>query len=180
MDESLQHAMQRLPAVREWIQGTLRQHKADARPASELGFERLPLYFPSGLLDKAHVVLIEQVPTVPMTSLGLPELAAFEHMNPIGITYDNTCFVRESCSGIESLHFHELIHVVQWRHLGFDSFIIAYAAGLVLYGYDEHPLEVQACRHERRFNELEDPYDAEREASEELPCIVDSLMSGGL
>jgi len=39
-------------------------------------------------------------------------------MNAMGITYLDTFFSREEGRGNESLHFHELVHVLQWQLLG--------------------------------------------------------------
>jgi len=37
--------------------------------------------------------------------------------------------------GRESLHFHELIHIVQWRVLGPEGFLAMHADGLTHFGY---------------------------------------------
>jgi hypothetical protein len=44
----------------------------------------------------------------------------------------------------ETIHFHELIHVVQWRTLGPEQFLFIYANGLERFGYLNSPLEVMA------------------------------------
>ncbi len=47
-----------------------------------------------------------------------------------GITYLDTLSVKRELAEQEPLHFHELIHVVQWRLLGPERFLAAYADGL--------------------------------------------------
>ena len=44
----------------------------------------------------------------------------------------------------EGLYFHELMHVVQWRMLGPERFLAAYADGLEKFGYRNSPLEAMA------------------------------------
>lgn len=51
----------------------------------------------------------------------------------------------------EELHFHELVHVVQWARLGVDNFLLAYGLGLLLSGYAQSPLEQMAYELQRHF-----------------------------
>ena len=44
----------------------------------------------------------------------------------------------------EAIHFHELIHVIQWRLLGPEDFLKSYANGLDEFGYENSPLEKMA------------------------------------
>ena len=53
----------------------------------------------------------------------------------------------------ESLHFHELIHILQWNELEADKFILAYALGLLEFGYSDSPFE-------RIAYELQDKFDS--------------------
>ena len=48
-------------------------------------------------------------------------------------------------------HFHELVHVVQWEHLGPEKFLLAYGAGLVRFGYERSPLEQMAYVFQANF-----------------------------
>jgi hypothetical protein len=50
--------------------------------------------------------------------MGLVRFADFGCMEMAGITYLDTFFVRADQAWDESLHFHELVHVVQWRLVG--------------------------------------------------------------
>jgi hypothetical protein len=68
-----------------------------------------------------------------------------------GITYKNTFFVNQNLL-TESLHFHELVHVVQWERLGADNFLLAYGAGLIQFGYEQSPLEKMAYRLQKEFD----------------------------
>ena len=68
----------------------------------------------------------------------------------------------------ERLHFHELIHVVQWRLLGPETFLAAYAAGLETFGYRESPLEIMAYNAEASFCQSDQLFDAENLVAEQL------------
>jgi hypothetical protein len=136
------HSM--LPKVREWIEKTLEENKTHAVPVIDLAFPRLEKVFPLNLLSKAKVVVVTgKVPFPPLSRMGLPELAQMENMAMDGITYVDTFFVN-CLHQTESLHFHELVHVVQWERLGVDNFLLAYGIGLMLFGYQNSPLEEMA------------------------------------
>ena len=47
--------------------------------------------------------------------------------------------MRQDQVQFERLHFHELIHVVQWLTLGPERFLMAYADGLERFGYSQKP-----------------------------------------
>jgi hypothetical protein len=132
------------PRVIGWIRATLAAHERHARSVASAGFARLPRYFSDELLAGARFVAVDRVPTPPLAALGLGRFAVFEPIDPDGITYLDTFFVRHGRATDEGLHFHELIHVVQWRLLGPESFLAAYAAGLETFGYRDSPLERMA------------------------------------
>jgi hypothetical protein len=76
--------------------------------------------------------------------------AAHQNRSFDGITFKDTFFVREDRQS-ESLHFHELVHVVQWARLGPDKFLLAYAVGLAQLGYEKSPLEQMAYDLQAQF-----------------------------
>ena len=71
--------------------------------------------------------------------MGLSRFAAFEQGNFDGITYEDRYFIKRTVMTEETLHFHELIHVIQWRLLGPAGFLAAYANGLDEFGYEKQP-----------------------------------------
>ena len=103
---------------------------------------------------------------------GPGAFAAFETPPMSGITYLDTYFLLPDAAGDESLHFHELIHVVQWQALGPKDFLLAYAAGLVEQGYLESPLERIAFYHQRRFDSAELPYPVESEVRRQTLALL--------
>jgi len=155
------------PGLIGWIRGTLAAHAAHARPVASAGFERLPHYFSENLLASAKFVAVDQVPTPPLQELGLSRFAAFLLNDPDGITYLDTYFVRRVRATDEALHFHELIHVVQWLLLGPEYFLGAYAAGLEGFGYRDSPLERMAYDAQSAFATGQ-VFDAEKLVAQKL------------
>ena len=150
-----------LPTVREWIEKTLEENKTHAVPVIDLAFPWLEKVFPLDLLSKAKVVVVTgKVPFPPLSRMGLPELAQMENMAMDGITYVDTFFVNH-LRQTENLHFHELVHVVQWERLGVDNFLFAYGVGLMQSGdlyqtfedvYLNSPLEQMAYSLQEGFD----------------------------
>jgi len=113
-----------------------------AKRVSTLPFTRLKYFYSAGTLESAFCIVTDVVPVPPLTQLGLPGFESFERMTANGITYQDLYFVRRDHAADESLHFHELVHTVQWRHLGAEKFIEAYALGYLNAGnYEGNPFE---------------------------------------
>ncbi len=135
----------KLPLVRGWIDRTLAEHGNRARPVTSYGFPRLGAFYSGDLLKAAKVIEIDRVPAPPLAMLGLDGFGEFESGTYAGITFLDTYFVQSGEALRESLHFHELVHVVQWRHLGAERFQMAYALGYLQGGaYRANPLEAMA------------------------------------
>jgi hypothetical protein len=157
---SINFLRQKLPEVKAWIDRTLGAHAADARPVASLGFKRLGDYYPAALLESAKVVAVREVPKLPLGRMGLSGFEEFERLEAAGITYRDTYFVRAKLSGDESLHFHELVHVMQWTSLGMDDFILGYALGHQRHGYGNNPFERTAYDLQERFERGEAGFNA--------------------
>lgn len=141
-----------LPDVRRWIDAYLDSHAGQARAVSSLGYQRLAACFPKEVLDRAKVVTVPRVPFPPVDRFGLPEFGGMQQMSFAGITFKDTFFVQQGQES-ESLHFHELIHVIQWGRLGVDNFLLAYGLGLIQFGYEQSPLEKMAYTLQRSFEQ---------------------------
>ncbi len=78
-------------------------------------------------------------------------------------------FLSAKDAGKESLHFHEMVHVLQGQHLGPDRFIAAYAAGYLLAGgYRQNPLEVMAYDLQGQFDAGFELFDVAAEVGRRL------------
>lgn len=149
------------PLIAGWIKMTLAHHAAAARPIASFGFGRLPLYYGETILTSAKVVVVPKVPVPPLSTMALSRFSELEEMNAGGITYLDTYFVRADHSHSESLHFHELVHVIQWGMLGPERFLALYADGMERCGYRNSPLEVMAYDLQARFDQESQPFNAE-------------------
>jgi hypothetical protein len=157
-----------LPVIQAWIQQTLDKHAHERLALSSFTFARLRQYFSPEFLSAARVVPTDLLPVPPLSALGLEEFADFETQPISGITYKETYFLLRSAAATdESLHFHELVHVVQWEVLGPKDFLLLYAQGLAESGYRESPLEAMAYDHQRRFDTGESPYSVEAEVTQQ-------------
>ena len=157
MDKDAMDALSRtlgvfLPQVEGWIDHYVDRHAAEARTIASLQFPRLPACFSPATLQEAKVVRTGKIEKPPLSQLGLAGFDAFERMGISGITYKNVFFINPALARDESLHFHELIHVIQWRVAGVKNFILAYALGLMEFGYRDSPLEAMAYDLQARFD----------------------------
>ena len=133
-----------------------------AQTVASRGFSRLPRYFTEKTLASAKVVLVDPLPIPPLSSMGLARFADFERGNFDGITYLDTFFLKPTQSNNENVHFHELVHVIQWRLLGPDRFLFLYANGLECSGYRQSPLEAMAYDAEAAFASSTDIFNVEK------------------
>jgi hypothetical protein len=106
-----------------------------------------------------------------MKKARLRRFKEFERGDFDGITYLDTYFLKRRIAHDESLHFHELIHVVQWRLLGAEFFIALYAGGLDKFGYRNSPLEKIAYDAQELFDRSTAVFDAEKFVSDRLSAL---------
>jgi hypothetical protein len=151
MRDLLERTNRGLPAVRTWIDALLAEHPSQTTSFADLGFTRLPQYFPEQVLRETRRVRVARVPIPPLSEYGLPELLLVENMGVSAITFKDVCFVHESVTS-ESIHFHEVVHAIQWRTLGVDDFVLTYGVGLLQYGYAHCPFEAMAFDLQSQFD----------------------------
>jgi len=167
----LDYLREKLPQVEEWIDETLRRHETQAVTVQSMKFPRLPLFFTDDELVEARVVVVEEVPVIPLSAMGLTMFQGFEKASYKGITYRETYFIEAVNARFEAIHFHEMVHVVQWRMLGTGHFLLAYAEGFLEHGYYGNPLEKMAYEHQQRFIQYNEPYPVSKAMSQEIAVI---------
>jgi hypothetical protein len=170
--------LEKVPLIKQWITTTLEKHKLYARPVANLNFSNLPLYYSKRILNSAKIVTVDKIPIPPFSEMGLGELENlnnFENGSYAGVTYIDTYFLLRNCIASELLHFHELVHIIQWEHLGIDKFLLTYGTGILQYGYIDSPLEVMARKYEEFFNQKTPFYDIENSVRKELDKIVSDI-----
>ncbi|WP_333653791.1 hypothetical protein [Dissulfurispira sp.] len=174
------YLIEKLPLVCAWIEETLNHHTPNSCSVKDFvsiqKFHRLPHYFTDGFLSRAKVVLVEKVPKPPLSSMGLSMFESFEKADVAGTTYKDTYFIKRQNCFDESLHFHELVHVVQWDYLGIEKFLLAYALGLINHGYVNSPLEVMAYGLQQYFIQNPGLFAVEDIIRSELDTIMPSIL----
>jgi hypothetical protein len=141
-----------VPRTIAWIDAYLRTHAVGARSVHSLDNPRLAASFPEALLRRTKTATLDSIDYPPIESFGLPEFVDTDPESRHGITFKDTYFVRRDMES-ESLHFHELVHVVQWERLGPERFLLAYGVGLAMHDYRESPLEAMAYSLQQKFYE---------------------------
>lgn len=147
---------------------TLKAHAPYARSISDFGFHEIPKYFSKETLASVKIIAINKIPVPPLTEMGLNQLGDFEKGNYAGITYLDTYFLLSQEVHNEALHFHELCHIVQWKCLGVDKFLMVYALGLLQNGYYNSPLEVMAYEYQAMFEKRGTPFNIEKQIIDKL------------
>ena len=157
-----------LSDIQKWIEHTLVEHEAQMQPVAAAQFERLNQYYPESVLQRVQRVIVDRCPIPPLTITGIPQLAEIENWDIKGIPWVNTIFIRRDLAGWDAVHFHELLHVIQWENLGTERYLTAWAIGTVNRGYRDNPLEEMAFRHQLRFETDKTPYDVISEVTDEI------------
>src|SRR5262245_18919655 len=139
-----------VPRVRTWLEALRTHYAGESQPVAALGFPRLARYFSQAVLDATRVVVVSKIPFPPIVDLGI-EFAELAQMGLSAVTFDDTIFVHRAFRN-ETIHFHELVHVVQWRAIGVQPFMLTYGLGLIERGYAHSPLEAMAYDLQSQFD----------------------------
>jgi len=122
-----------------------------ARPIAPEYIRQLQGFFPADVLSLVRVVrgrASEPAFYPQLRAMGIRNAPAFSEM--AGITFQDIVVHVEPLS--LPLLFHELVHAVQYKHLGLEGFAERYVRGFLSGGsYEEIPLEKQAYELEGRF-----------------------------
>lgn len=172
MNPDSQELLLSISRIRDWIEEYLKAQQERRVPIDSMGFPRLPQFFSPGLLSGSYVVSVDRVDLPPLSGFGLQGFSFFESQEYSGITYKDTYFLVHSRINDESLHFHELIHVIQWDELGPDMFLLLYGLGLFEQGYRKSPLERNAFSLQKSFREGRDLARAETTVRQHCRYLV--------
>jgi hypothetical protein len=162
--------------VQKWIVHTLAEHEAQMEPIVAAQFERLEGYYPNTLLHRIQRVIVDRCPIPPLAITGIPQLVEIETWDIKGIPWKNTIFIRRNLADWDAIHFHELLHIIQWEYLGTENYLTAWAIGTITRGYRDNPLEEAAFRHQLRFETEDKPYDVVKEVIAEISQWPDSAF----
>lgn len=138
-----------------WVNDTNLAHGAQAHSCSQLNTHFSGFFSPS-LLENSQFVIVDTLPSPPaalVARLGLSGEGLSELLSPnaVGLTLGNTYYLKPKVAAQLRVHFHELVHVLQWRALGSTAFIQRYMSEVIKYGYRQAPLEEKAYGFEDQF-----------------------------
>jgi hypothetical protein len=154
--------------VKKWIRQMLAEHEAQMQPVAAAQITKLEAYYPNDLLQRVQRVIVDRCPVPPLAKIGIPQLTEIENWDFKGIPWENTIFIRRELASWAAVHFHELLHIVQWECLGTDRYLTAWAIGTITRGYRDNPLEEMAFRHQLRFETEDTPFDVVKEVAAEI------------
>jgi len=122
-----------------------------AQPIAAIDMRLLQPFFPADVLDAVRVIrgrAAEPSFYSRLRAMGIRNAPPFSDM--AGVTFHDVLIHVEPIT--RSLLFHELVHAVQYKHLGMQEFANRYVRGFLTGGsYEEIPLEKQAYELEARF-----------------------------
>ncbi len=132
-----------LHRLEQWIDKTNLDHK-DQRISCSKFYNEFKGFYPLEFLENSYFVVVDSIPKPNFPELRQLGLGDFIDIEGNGITYKNTYYIQSYLVSALRLHFHELVHVAQWDHLGAIPFIERYITEIQTLGYDESPLEKMA------------------------------------
>jgi hypothetical protein len=146
---------QQVQQLTDWLAAYIREQRTcfreNARPIPPDHATTLQAFFPQDILSQVRVVrgTVSQPSFYPqLRAIGISNAPPFSDM--AGITFQDVVVHVEPLT--KALLFHELVHVVQYKHLGLIGFAERYVRGFLSGGsYEEIPLEKQAYGLEDRF-----------------------------
>ena len=128
-------------------------------------------YFPEEFLASSYYVVVPQMPVPAYQFLEENGLVDLFNRDLEGLTLYDTYYVRPHIKGNARLHFHELVHVAQWKYLGVEGFVARYMDELMTDGYDDMLLERMAYEFEEQFAREGPVFD--------VPSTVESVLTNG-
>ncbi len=143
--------------IENWIDETIEGH-LNNRVSCACFAKVFNDFYPVEFLSRSYYVVVEQIPKPDFPELRQAGLGDFIDKPLAGITYKDTYFIKKGCEKDLELHFHELVHVVQWQILGASKFISRYISEMQQQGYDDSPLEKMAYELQYSFSKKVHPF----------------------
>jgi hypothetical protein len=148
---------ERIQPLSAWMAAYIAEQRAAFHSkAASIGAghkQALQAFFPADVLNNLRVVRGRAPQPAfyqQLRAMGIGNAPAFSGM--AGVTFQDVVVHVEALT--IPLLFHELVHAVQYKHLGLQGFADAYVRGFLTGGsYEEIPLEKQAYELEARFSE---------------------------
>ena len=134
-----------LNEIEKWIDATNEKY-ASQRQSCLLLADAFDGFYSRLFLKDCYFVVVDEIPKPDFPQIREMGGGDFLDMRLHGITYKNTYYILKSEANNLRLHFHELVHVAQWKALGAAGFLQRYIHEIQQYGHDKAPLEEIAYR----------------------------------
>ncbi len=156
-----------LNKIEEWVNQTNIEYK-NQRVSCVCFTEDFKGFYPTSFLKNAYFVVVNNIPKPNFPRLRELGLGDFIDMRVDAITYKNTYYILPHVAQNLRLHFHELVHVAQWAHLGAPNFIRRYIDEIQRHGYADAPLEVMAYGFDSHYAYGREKLDIPNRVSEKI------------
>lgn len=156
-----------LDKINGWIDQTLEDY-SNAKVSCERFASHFNGFYPPAFLATSYYVAVPQLPKPDFPELRQAGFGSLIDRDVNGITYKNTYFIKEGKENRLKLHFHELVHVLQWQTLGATGFINRYMEEILRFGYEDAPLEKMAFALEEHFVKGGAPFNIYRHVQQEI------------
>lgn len=173
----MQDIIAAIPPLCDWIDRLRDRYADQAAPVDAQRWRRVDRYFSASLLHQTMLVFVDQVPVIPLEGLETTSLDFENSPDNASISFDGYLFLHRDAGDRETVLFHEMVHVVQWREAGIGGFLLLYIVGNRRSGYLNNPLEAMAYDMQARFAETVVPFNAELEVARATRRIIDNFRA---
>lgn len=156
-----------LDKINGWIDHTIENYSNQKVSCGCFAAHFKDFYSPE-FLSQSYYVIVPQLPKPDFPELRQAGFGNLIDTDFNGITYKNTYFIKNGKENSLKLHFHELVHVLQWQTLGAKAFINRYMDEILRYGYEDAPLEKMAFALEEHFVKGGKPFNIYRHVQEKI------------
>jgi len=167
-----------LPRYKRWVDSLLSLHAPRIKPTSTCAFQKIPTYLNDATFRACQFAVVERLP-FPFSDLGLPTPQGMDGELG-GVTYRNTYFLTPESQGVESIHFHEIVHVVQWHFLGEELFPLLYGLEAFSKEYRTNALEQMAYSLQASFDQGRDRFPLEAMVPYQLGRILPQYLTAAI
>jgi len=102
-----------IEAINTWIDDTNLLHADKRRSCAHL-FEEFKYFYTKPFLEKTYFVVLDELPKPDFPELRALGFSSFIDMPANGITYKDTYYILPHILEVKRVHFHELVHVLQY------------------------------------------------------------------
>ena len=141
-----------LNKVEQWIDQTNTAY-SEQRVCCSCFADKFEGFYQASFLQQSYFVVVDSIPKPDFPELQLLGLNGFINISVAGITYKDTYYILPQSTDDLRLHFHELVHIAQWKHLGAIPFMQRYIDEIQNWGYEDAPLEKMASAFDMHFSQ---------------------------